>query len=172
MKGSTIKRELDNNIAEITTNEDAVSSIIGVLLMVSLTVFLSIIVMTQATALTSRLEKIPMAYIDVKNNGDTGSTDIKITHKGGDSLPGGDWGISIVPAGESPVFRRSDSGNDLTVGDQIITTNLTNGIGSYSVTNNAISSDSAEKIASGKYNIQIILYSHQAVLIDKTVEVK
>ena len=171
MKESIIKEEHKNKIVKIVENEDGGSPVIGVLLMVLLTVFLAAIVITQASALTSKLEKIPMTYIDVKNNGDTGVADIKITHKGGDSLTGGDWGISIVPAGESPVFKRSTSGNSFSVGDQIIITNSTNGNENYTVTNNAILSDTARQLASGKYNVQIILYSHQTVLIDNTVEV-
>ncbi len=171
MKESIIKEEHKNMIAKIVENEEAVSPIIGVLLMVLLTVFLAAIVMTQAYALTSKLEKVPMTYIDVKNIDDNGVADIKVTHKGGDSLTSGDWGISIVPAGKSPVFRRSNFENSFSVGDQIITTNLTNGNGNYTVTNNAILSDTAGKLAGGKYNVQIISYSHQIVLIDKTVEI-
>ncbi len=43
----------------------------------------------------------------MSNNPDTSTYDLKVQHKGGDTLKAGDWKISVVPAsgtGTSPVF--------------------------------------------------------------------
>src|SRR3990170_5614292 len=61
----------------------------------------------------------PKISITVVNNPDTPEADLKIQHKYGDTLKGGDWEISIVEAGNPPVFTVSNQSSDFSVGHQI-----------------------------------------------------
>lgn len=98
---------------------------------------------------------------------------MKITHKGGDGLKGGDREISIVPIGASPVFRRSQIGSDFYVGDQIMTINLTNGDGNYTVTNSNIYSDGTSgNFTVGRYDVKMISYPYNSLIVDTIVDVK
>jgi hypothetical protein len=80
--------------------------------------------------------------------------------------------LSIVPAGNSPMYR--DSSSDFSVGDQIITYNLTSGTGNYTVTNNAVYTDgtAGNLISGGKYDVKIIVYPLKAMVLDTVVEVR
>lgn len=62
----------------------------------------------------------------------------------------GDWWISIVPAGEPPSYRRSST--DFAVGDQVITATLTGG--------------------EGRYDVKIIVYPFESMVLDKVIEVR
>ncbi|MCZ7357222.1 MAG: type IV pilin N-terminal domain-containing protein [Candidatus Methanoperedens sp.] len=152
-------------------NESAVSPISGVLLMVGIALLLSIIVFTISSGLATADEKPPQCSISVQSNAETPVQDIKIQHRGGDTLMAGDWWISIVPAGESPNYQRSSTG--FSVGDQIITAILTNGKGNYIVTNNTISIEgSADTMKSGNYEVKIIVYPFESLVFDKVIEVR
>jgi len=93
----------------IKTNEDAVSPVIGVILMVAVTLILATVIAAFIFGFSGdRSNGRPTTAIKVENVPETiGVIDLKIQHSGGDRLASGDWRISIVPAGESPVFRGS-----------------------------------------------------------------
>jgi flagellin-like protein len=155
----------------LAKNESAVSPILGVLLLIGITLLLSVIVFTASLGLATTDEKPPQCSISVQSNAETSIPDIKIQHKGGDRLMGGDWWISIVPVGESPNYRRSSTG--FSVGDQIITAILTNGKGNYIVTNNTISTDgSADTMKSGNYEVKIIVFPFKSLVFDNVIEVR
>ena len=84
----------------------------------------------------------------------------------------GDWHLSIVPVGQPPIFRASSS--DFGVGDMIITTNVTNGNGTYTVTNSRVYSvpASQELISGGKYDVKIVVYPFETLVLDTVVEVR
>lgn len=98
---------------------NAVSAVIGVLLLLGIALLLSITVVTMSLGFATMDEKPPQSSILVQSYSVTSSPDIKIQHKGGDRLMAGDWWISIVPVGKSQDYRRSST--DFAVGDQIIT---------------------------------------------------
>jgi hypothetical protein len=151
--------------------ENAVSPVVGVLLLLGIVLILSITVFTISLALASTDERPPQSSISVQSYSETSSADIKIQHKGGDRLVAGDWWISIVPAGAPPDYRRSST--DFTVGDQIITATLTNGGGNYIVTNSTISTDgSAGAMKPGKYDVKIIVYPFESTVLDKVIDVR
>jgi len=158
-------------------NEDAVSPVIGVILMVAITVILAAVIAAFAFGLGSSDPKGPTAAITAENYPETiGTADLKIQHKGGDTLQSGDWKISIVPVGNHPVYRVSSA--DFNVGDQIITMNVTDYPGAnYNVTNSAIEINpdpgSAARLVSGqKYEVKIIVYPFKSVTLDTVVEVR
>jgi len=85
-------------------------------------------------------------------------------------LQSGYWKLSIVPAGNPPVYR--DSSTDFSVGDQIITYNLTSGTGNYKVTNSAVFTTDVppEKLISGqKYEVIMIGYPYKAMVLDTII---
>src|SRR5574341_1826962 len=100
-------------------DEEAVSPVIGVILMVAITVILAAVIAAFVFGLGGSTEKAPTASVVVANNPDTTGYDLKINHKGGDTLKGGDWKLSVVNAsgtGTSPIFVTSASTNNLAVG--------------------------------------------------------
>lgn len=156
---------------------DAVSPIIGVILMVAITVIVAAVVAVfgfgYAGDFGGANPKPPTAAIKVANVPETiGIIDMKITHKNGDTLKAGDWKLSIVPAGQSPVYQTSST--DFKVGDMIITTNLTNGTGSYTVTNSTVyTSGTAGTLTAGsKYDVKMIVYPFKSMALDTVVEVR
>jgi hypothetical protein len=136
----------------------------------------------------------PTASVVAANNPDTTTIDMKIQHKGGDMLKGGDWKLSIVPVGEAPVYVTSLAGSDLSVGSQVITANVTTagnwsdtrvgGDGSgVNVTNTLVfypglssppvGDGTGPVLASGtKYDVKLVHVPSNAMLLDTVVEVR
>ena len=154
-------------------NDSAVSPVIGVVLMVAITVILATVVALFGFGYVGDFgganPKGPKSRIKIGSIPYTPEIDMKITHKGGDSLRVGDWHISIVPAGQPPVYRVSS--NDFMVGDEIITTNLTSGTGNYTITNRFIYTDGTAGIldSSTKYDVKIIVYPYKTLSTDTVV---
>lgn len=157
-------------------NETAVSPVIGTILMVAITVILAAVIAIFGFSFGIPDQKGPTATIILGNVPETlGIIDMKITHNGGDKLKAGDWKISIVPAGELPVYQTSST--DFQVGDSIITNNLTNGQGlNYNVTNRAIyttsGGDPPHLIAHNRYEVKIIAYPYKSMVTDAIVSVR
>lgn len=154
-------------------NEDAVSPVIGTILMVAITVIIAAVIAAFVFGLGTSESKGPTANIKVNPVPETiGIMDMKIQHKGGDRLVSGDWQLSIVPVGQPPAFKASSS--DFAVGDQIITTNLTSGTGNYTVTNRMISSDgiSGNFSSGSKYEVKIVVYPFGTQVLDTVVEIR
>ena len=155
-------------------NEDAVSPVIGVILMVAITIIIATVIAAFIFGFNSDNPKgRPIAAIKVESVPETnGIINIKIQDYGGDRLVSGDWRLSIVPAGETPVYRASSA--DLNVGDQIITQNMTSGTGNYTVTNTSVYTTgvAGNLTAGGKYNVRIIVYPFKSLVLDAVVEVR
>jgi len=155
-------------------DEKAVSPVIGVILMVAITVILASVIAVFGFGFGSNMnQKGPTAVITLSNVPDTINIyDLKIVHKAGDMLRSGEWKISIVPAGDSPVYQMSST--DFQVGDQITTTNLTNGNGTYNVTNRYVSTTGTPDtiLPNTKYNVKIIVLPSQVLLVDAVVSVR
>ncbi len=156
-------------------NEDAVSPVIGVILMVAITVILAAVIAAFVFGLGGSQAAAPTASIVVANSPDTANVvDLKIQHKGGDLLKGGDWKLSIVPNGDAPFFVTSQSGNDLAVGSQIITHNVTNSGTNVTVTNTTVTKDGTGDTwtAGSKYDVKLVHVPSNAMLVDAVVEVR
>ncbi len=157
-------------------NEEAVSPVIGVILMVAITVILATVVALFGFGFAGDFgganPKGPTSSIQIGNVPDTPEVDMMIVHKGGDTLKAGDWRISIVPAGQPPVYQTSST--DFRAGDQIITYNLTSGTGNYTVTNSSVYTTGTAGIldSSTKYDIKIIVYPFKSMVVDAVVVVR
>lgn len=156
------------------SDEHAVSPVIGVILMVAITVILAAVVAVFGFGFGGPDQKGPVASIQVTNVPETtGIIDMKIVHRAGESFKAGDWRISIVEVGSPPAFITAISG--FSVGDQIITTNLTNSPGTITVTNNAITvipPPLTELKPDTKYDVKIIVYPYKTMTTDAIVMVR
>jgi flagellin-like protein len=153
-------------------NEDAVSPVIGVILMVAITVILAAVIAAFVFGLGGQQVAAPTASITAANNPDTSDVrDLKIQHKGGDMLKATDWKLSIVGVGNATAFVAGTG--DLSVGAMIIATNVTTIVGNQNVTvnNNSVSGTTAAIIAT-KYDVKMIHIPSNAMLLDQVVEVR
>jgi flagellin-like protein len=150
-------------------DESAVSPVIGVILMVAITVLLAAVIAVFAFSFGATDSKPPTSDITISRVPETSQVDMKIVHKAGDTLKAGYWKISIVPVGESPVYQTSST--DFGVGDQIITTNLTSGTGTYTVTNTSIYTNgtAGNIIAYNKYDVKIVVFPYHSMVVDAVV---
>jgi flagellin-like protein len=96
---------------ELFADDDAVSPVIGVILMVAITVILAAVIGTFVLGLGSEVQETPAAQFTFEESG----TSITITHDGGDPVKAGNievvdsdkgtvtcnWGVSEVSAGNS-----------------------------------------------------------------------
>ncbi|MCZ7402681.1 MAG: type IV pilin N-terminal domain-containing protein [Candidatus Methanoperedens sp.] len=181
---------------KIVKNEDAVSPVIGVILMVAITVILAAVIAAFVFNLGGSQVKAPTASIVAANNPDTTAPDLKIQQKGGDLLKGGDWKISIVKVGDSPAYITSLPGNDFGVGAQLTTQNQTNGLSAavgatpglfvtnytvaygtfdpvtYAVTPAGLAAGGISLASGQKYDVKLVHIPSSAMLLDTVVEVR
>ncbi len=157
-------------------NEMAVSPVIGVILMVAITVILAAVIAAFVFGLGGQQQNAPTASIVAANNPDTTAPDMKIQHKGGDMLKGGDWKLSVVSVtgtATAPEFVVSQAGNDLSVGAQIAVTNLTTGCtAACTLTNTSLTAATLALQSGQKYDVKLVHVPSNAMLIDTVVEVR
>jgi flagellin-like protein len=166
------------NNMKFVKNEDAVSPVIGVILMVAITVILAAVIAAFVFNLGGSQEKAPTSSIVVANNPDTPEADLKISHKGGDMLKGGDWKVSVVKVGNAPVYNSSLSitggGGDFSVGGLILVNTTISVITKGFEANNTIlyGGSGLSLNRTEKYDIKLVHIPSSAMLIDTVVEVR
>ncbi|HEY9206017.1 MAG TPA: hypothetical protein VIO58_08850 [Candidatus Methanoperedens sp.] len=117
---------------------------------------------------TSTMLIAPVASIAAANNPNTPAADLIIEHKGGDSLQGGEWKLSIVPYGDQPAFVTSSAGSDFSLGNRIIAASTTNQ--AAGLTNSALTG--IISLSPGaKYDVRFVHIPSGAVMVDSIVEV-
>lgn len=151
-------------------NTDAVSPVIGVILMVAITVILAAVISVFVFGLGDDSQTTPVAAIVVMNNPDTPEPDVKIVHKGGDRLIGAGWKISIVPVGQPTEFIAASSTSEFTVGEQFSAFNTTTN-GASNLTDRGF--DGGVPLERGlKYDVKFIEYPSEALMYDAVLEVR
>jgi len=121
---------------------------------------------------TSISTKAPTASIVAANNPDSLGVDMKIQHKGGDLLKGGEWKLSIVPVGTAPTFVTSAVGSDFGIGS-MITTHTWTSSADVIVTNSAVIAPVADTWTAGsKLDVKLVHIPSNAMLIDTVIEVR
>ena len=110
------------NLKGILTDEDAVSPVIGVILMVAITVILAAVIGTFVLGLGDQVQNTnPQASFTFE----FGTQDVTITHDGGDTIEDGDH-LSLVNSGSwqdsasPPAFT---SGSEVSAGSSVTGTN-------------------------------------------------
>ncbi len=156
----------------LNRDNEAVSPVIGTILMVAITIILAAVIAAFIFGFGATSNKGPTASITLANVPETAQVEMKILHKGGDMLKSGDWRLSIVKAGDPPDFKISST--DFRVGDQITTYNLTNGAGTYTVTNATVYTDGVAGTIQPnvKYDVKIIVYPFKTMVVDGIVAVR
>jgi flagellin-like protein len=162
-------------------NEEAVSPVIGVILMVAITVILAAVIAAFVFNLGGSQEKAPTASIVAANNPE-GGADMKITHKGGDMLKAGDYKLSVVNAsdGSAPAYVSTNStSGDFSVGSQMsISTTTITCTTDCALTNTGINATSGlsgiggAMVSGTKYDVKLVHIPSNAMLIDTVVEVR
>lgn len=150
---------------------DAVSPVIGAILTVAITVILAAVVSAYVFGYGAPplLERPLTTKITAANNPDTPEADIKINHKSGDLLVGGGWKLSVVPVDATQEFITANSSSEFSVGDQLTIANTT--IGANWLDNRTL--NGGVPLIKGKsYNIKLIQYPSQVLLVDTVIEVR
>ncbi|VVB84599.1 Uncharacterised protein [uncultured archaeon] len=153
-------------------NDSAMSSLTRIILVAAIAI-LATVIATTAFGFGVTEIKEPAASITVGNIPKTeGIADMKIVHRGGDRLSGGDWMLSIVPVGHPPAYIASSPDSDFAEGNQIITMNVTDLPGAtYYVTNTGVSiitgdSPDARLSFGQEYDVKIMVYSSRTMVLD------
>lgn len=155
---------------QFSKNEQAVSPMVGIMILTGVTLIMSTVILT--IALSFQIPEVaPMSSILASPEYDTnGVIDISISHKGGDTLGSGDWWVSVVPAGNTPIYKKSST--EFRVGDEINTRIRTDGSGDYTVTRDAIRTNGiADPLSVGRYDVSIVVYPYNAEIMHITVQV-
>jgi flagellin-like protein len=158
-------------------DEEAVSPVIGVILMVAITVILAAVIAAFVFNMGGSLNQAPPTVsISAANNAADSTKDIKIVHSGGELLKGTEWKISVVDEGTTPLYVTSYAGDDFAVGDQIIMASKSDpAFLSVNFT------DESWKYAGGtdydfdigsKYDVKIVHIPSNSLVIDTAVEVR
>ncbi|MCX9085264.1 MAG: type IV pilin N-terminal domain-containing protein [Candidatus Methanoperedens sp.] len=160
-------------------NEDAVSPVIGVILMVAITVILAAVIAAFVFNLGGSQQKAPTASIVAANNPDTQTVDMKISHKGGDLLKAGEWKVSVVNASNPvPVYVVANSTSlEFGVGSQITITNITTGCPEIAdanchITSSLLTSNASALVTGTKYDVKMVHIPSSAMLVDTVIEVR
>jgi flagellin-like protein len=157
-------------------NELAVSPVIGVILMVAITVILAAVIAAFVFGLGGQQAAAPTASIVAANNPDTTSIDLKIQHKGGDTLKATDWKLSIVMVGNATNYVLSNATNgNFSVGSQIITTTETSGcsVDTPGVNATSMTCTTGYPLQTGqKYDVKLVHIPSNALMVDAVVEVR
>jgi flagellin-like protein len=148
-------------------NEEAVSPVIGVILMVAITVILAAVIAAFVFNIGGSQEKAPTSSIVASNNPDTTTTDLKISHKGGDLLK-----LSVVIVGDAPAYINSNNSGDFSVGGLILVNTTTSGTAPAFSANNTKVMGGSGLNASTKYDIKLVHVPSNAMLVDTVVEVR
>ncbi len=149
-------------------NEDAVSPVIGVIL-IAIIIILAAVTAVFVFGLGGPKLIPPSPSITGMSYADTPEPDIKIMHKGGDILAGGDWKLSIVPVGQPVTFVTANSSAQFKVGDQLVVSNST--IGATDL--NSTTLIGGQPLERGiYYDVKLIQYPSQVLLLDEVVEVR
>ena len=116
------------NLVQLFADEDAVSPVIGVILMVAVTVILAAVIGAFVLDLGAGQEVAPQATYDWSQENDPNDGELMtLSHTGGDSIASGNIGVEMTdgfPGGTAVVNNpeaMSDwaSGDDVSAGDEI-----------------------------------------------------
>jgi flagellin-like protein len=164
-------------IGKLNKNEEGVSPVIGVILMVAITVILAAVIASFVFGMGGSLsEAPPTVSITAQNNAADTTLDLKITHSGGELLKGSEWKISVVAEGDAPVYVSSMAGDDFQVGGQItmegtvdstqLSFNFTNAAWTYAP------GSSFYFNTGDKYDVKIVHIPSNSLVLDTVVEVR
>ena len=157
---------------KFTKDHEAVSPVIGVILMVAITVILAAVIASFVFGMGGDLNRPPPS---VSISAKSLHTDIIVSHDGGELLKGTEWKISVVPEGAPPLYLTSTAGDNLNVGQQITFSKYVNGAEdayNFSGTTNSweYSTTTGTAFTSGsRYDVVVIHIPSKSKLLDMTI---
>ncbi|KAF5419609.1 MAG: flagellin (archaellin), FlaG/FlaF family [Candidatus Methanocomedens sp.] len=160
---------------KFSKDEEAVSPVIGVILMVAITVILAAVIAAFVFGMGGSLKEAPPSVsLIASSNAATSGPDIIIEHSGGDQLLGSEWKISVVATGNNTAYVFSQTGDDFTVGGQLLmqnyetTEDLVTGFPDWTYSDS--SGDALEK--GSKYDVKIVHIPSNSLVLDTVVDVR
>lgn len=157
--------------------DEAVSPVIGVILMVAITVVLAAVVFVLVSNLSKQSgESAPDVNLRVRT--DNTANEIIIQHVTGETIKDGDMKVSILSAGSgNPDYETCTTG-DFTAGSELVASTTTaaapSAAGSEFCDNTAGTIDSAvmaDALANGDYRVVIFHIPSSSILFDGTVTI-
>ncbi|KAF5428275.1 MAG: flagellin (archaellin), FlaG/FlaF family [Candidatus Methanomarinus sp.] len=161
-------------IGKLNKNEDGVSPVIGVILMVAITVILAAVIAAFVFGMGGSLKEAPPSVsLTASSYSPSGGYGVLIEHIGGESLKGSDWKVSVVKEGDNAAYETSNSLDEFLVGSQLMIVNHETGTGATTFTptwqhNNA----SAALLNAGKYSVKIVHIPSNSMVLDTTIDVR
>ena len=154
-------------------DEEAVSPVIGVILMVAITVILAAVIAAFVFGMGGNLTEAPpsVSLVASSNSAEVGP-DIVIKHVGGEALIGSDWKFSVVKEGLPPKYVTSFANDDFEVGMQLIvdhgeTTETTSeGFVDWEYAGNGTT------MTNQKYDVKIVHIPSNSMVLDTVVDVR
>ncbi len=144
-------------IGKLNKNEEGVSPVIGVILMVAITVILAAVIAAFVFGMGGSLKEAPpSASLNAASNSATDGSDIVIKHVGGEALVGSDWKFSVVVEGQPPLYVTTHSSEDFEVGNQLVITHNTTETSSSGWGTLWSYAGNGTQLKNKKYSVQIV----------------
>ncbi|NOR46819.1 MAG: type IV pilin [Methanosarcinaceae archaeon] len=158
---------------KFSKDEEAVSPVIGVILMVAITVILAAVIAAFVFNMGGGLKEAPptVSITAVSNSATTGP-DVVIKHVGGEALIGSDWKFSVVPEGNSSLYVTTASDDDFEVGLQLVITDKTTDTVATSWGDTWQYAGDGDLLGTGKYSVKVVHIPSNSMVLDTVVEVR
>lgn len=161
---------------KFSKDEEAVSPVIGVILMVAITVILAAVIAAFVFGMGGNLSEAPPSVsLVAASNSATSTPDLVIKHVGGEALMGSDWKVSLVAEGDIPVYTTTNSDDDFEVGGQLYinTYETADKMFNFSASDWTYSTgNDAKSLANGKYSVKVVHIPSNAMVLDAIVDVR
>ena len=153
-------------------DEEAVSPVIGVILMVAITVILAAVIAAFVFGMGGNLNQAPPSVsLVASSNSASDGADIVIKHVGGDALMGSDWKFSVVPEGDTPLYVTTHSSEDFEVGKQLVITSTTTETSSTGWPDWKYAGNGTE-LNNSKHTVQVVHIPSNAMVLDTVVDIR
>lgn len=143
---------------KLLKSEEAVSPVIGVILMVAITVILAAVIASFVFGIGPTGEKVPVAQLVASDGPDSVSTSdgrlIKLQHKGGETIVMDDVKLIVGNTSNPSIITNSSLTGDMSVGDVIYLYN-----------------EGTDVSTSGTYTVQLIHQPTSSFILDTKVTV-
>jgi len=158
---------------KFSKDEEAVSPVIGVILMVAITVILAAVIAAFVFDMGGNLTPSPPSVsLVASSNSATSGSDVVIKHTGGDALAGSDWKFSVVPEGNTSAYVTTHSDDDFEVGMQLVITDVTTETDSTGWGDAWAYAGPGDTLTSGKHTVQVVHIPSNSMVLNTVVDIR
>lgn len=158
---------------KFSKDEEAVSPVIGVILMVAITVILAAVIAAFVFGMGGNLSTAPPSVsLTASSNSATTGSDVVIKHIGGEALMGSDWKFSVVSEGKPPLYVTTHSTEDFEVGKQLIITHTTTETSSTGWGDAWAYAGNGTALNNTKFAIQVVHIPSNSMILDTVVDIR